>query len=159
METNDKNEILENARIGYQAAINLMIGQSQVYWSKFNALIVANSIIIVASATIITMRGNLFIIPLMIASFIGILLNLIAIKMLERSNKFHDYWRNKAKKLEEDFLNKPVNTISSCSIEEKWCIDRIPVKCWAKITLLIFALVYLFSFMIFLIKLLIVCSI
>jgi hypothetical protein len=41
----DKSE-LENAKVGYQAAVNLITGVISVIWSIFNAMLVANSIVV-----------------------------------------------------------------------------------------------------------------
>lgn len=37
---------IENARVGYQVATNLWVYEGTTIWSKFNALLVANSIIL-----------------------------------------------------------------------------------------------------------------
>lgn len=36
----------ENARVGYQVATSLWVYEGETLWSKFNALLVANSIIL-----------------------------------------------------------------------------------------------------------------
>jgi type IV secretory pathway TrbD component len=101
------DEEKENARVGYQVATNLMMGQSQLFWSKFNALVVANSIIVLAAATLGT-KTHLF-----IASIFGLLLNFIAVLMLIKSNAFHDFWLKKAKGFEEKYFQGVVNTLST----------------------------------------------
>ena len=49
-EPNDlsKQPDLDNARVGYQVAVSLWIHEGELIWSKFNALLVANSIILAA---------------------------------------------------------------------------------------------------------------
>jgi hypothetical protein len=37
---------LENARIGYETAINLFIFEGQMLWSRFNTILAVNTVII-----------------------------------------------------------------------------------------------------------------
>lgn len=125
----------ENARIGYQVATNLMMGQSQVYWSKFNAMVVANSIII--SVLLLSTKPSPCLILTM--GIFGFLLNGIAVFMLYRSNKFHDYWRGKAADIENAL--RPVDTLSSANSCTKWFLF-VSVKGLAMFILLMFATLY-----------------
>ena len=133
---NDGNE---NARIGYQVATSLMMGQSQLYWSKFNALVVANSIIVLAATSMMGVKSHL-----LIASFFGAVLNVAALFMLYRSNAFHDHWKEKAAKFEENYFLGVVDTVSTSGNVKTWC--NVTVKCWAMIILGLFAAGHLLLF-------------
>jgi hypothetical protein len=47
---------LENARVGYQAALNIWIARTRMIWSRFNMMVVANSLIL--GAIILTIGNN-----------------------------------------------------------------------------------------------------
>ncbi len=130
---NDENE---NARVGYQVATSLMMGQSQLFWSKFNALIVANSIIILAVVTMVGDINKFDVIWPRIAAAVGMILNLIAIFMLNRSRKHHDHWKNKVVSFEKTI--KQIDTVST-SLPD----FLLSVKKAAVIILLLFVVVYI----------------
>lgn len=46
-----KNNRFDNARIDYHVATNLWIAEAQMLWSKINALLLANSIILYINAS------------------------------------------------------------------------------------------------------------
>ena len=49
---NEKDE-KENARVGYQVAVDLAIKEEKLFWDQFNAFLVANSILIIAISSVI----------------------------------------------------------------------------------------------------------
>lgn len=142
-------EAEENARVGYQVATNLMMGQSQLYWSKFNALVVANSVIILAGATLLPAANDAEKkAPLILAGILGILLNVAAVYMLCRSHKFHNHWKEKAigfekffNKQTESILIDTVTTSDDCII--KVCCLDLTVKGIARLLLLLLAVFYI----------------
>jgi len=42
----DSDQATENAKVGYQVAIELWIYEGELVWSKFNVMLVANSIVL-----------------------------------------------------------------------------------------------------------------
>lgn len=41
---------IENARVGYQAAVNLTIHEEQALWNRCSAMLVANGILVAAAS-------------------------------------------------------------------------------------------------------------
>lgn len=94
-------ENLENARTGYQAAVNLWTVEGQTFWAKFNAMLVANSILL-ASIGFSASRQNVpprFI--TMLLPIIGIVLSIVWLCMTARSYAFDKYWIYSARELEQ----------------------------------------------------------
>jgi hypothetical protein len=97
---------IENARVGYQAAINLWTYQGREIWARFNVMLVANSILIGVIGLDITNHPT----PTLsifswILSFFGIFICLAWILLMKRSNDYQNYYVHKAFEL-EGLLNK-----------------------------------------------------
>jgi len=106
----DNQERTENARVGYQAATMLWTYEGELVWSKFNAMLVANSIILAIIGLIITSQRELpvFSIGMPIAGLILCLLWFLATK---RGFDSYIYWILSARELEEQHLSDPVKTV------------------------------------------------
>jgi hypothetical protein len=101
----------ENARVGYQATVSVWIAQTQLIWSRFNVMIVANSIIL--SAVGLTMGDTH---PLS-ASFtrplclVGLVVSLAWLCTCRRACQLNNYLLSSVREL-ESYLVDPVATIS-----------------------------------------------
>jgi len=86
----DEFEDQDNAKIGYQAAINLWGILVETSWSRINAMVVANSIIIgmlvLSSQPVPTFFAK-------ILSVIGVILTILWALMMHCDAKFVDYYR------------------------------------------------------------------
>jgi hypothetical protein len=115
-ESDDAAKQLDNARVGYQVATGLWIYEGGLIWSKFNALLVANSIVIAAIVVIMTVADSAS--PLVVGGFsilmsiVGFSLCLLWIAITERSFTFHNLWVLSARKTEEQFLKNAVTTVT-----------------------------------------------
>lgn len=103
----ESNE-LQNARIGYHIATNLSNTEVQMLWSKFNALLVANSIILYTADK---MKDNTTLFSRIIPLF-GIILCILWFALLKRSWHQHTYFIKAAREIEETFLSDSVTTLS-----------------------------------------------
>jgi hypothetical protein len=108
---NDEDNDIENARIGYEKAIDLWIYEGETYWSKFNAFVVAHSIIIGAIVLSITQSNNAYFFPFAF-SIIGMFLCYFWFRLLRRSFGYYDYWIFSAREIEEKNLADLVKTVS-----------------------------------------------
>jgi len=97
---------LENARWGYQAAISSVISHQDTFWSIFNAMLVANSIVI---AGIGFASSDLFKIFL---SMIGGILCLLWLLLSKRHREFVTYYLFSAREIEEEYFPNSVKTFS-----------------------------------------------
>lgn len=106
-------EILKNAQIGYQAAITLWTYENESIWSKFNAFLVANSIILLASISIMIQNSTscLLWVFLVTMSSMGMFFCVLWFLMAKRSFDYVEYWTSSAREMEEKFLS-PVKTVS-----------------------------------------------
>ena len=101
----------ENARIGYQVAINMWSFEGEVNWSRSNVMLVANSIIIaVLSLALINQRP----LPVLILylSILGLVLCTTWFLLTKRGFNYLTYWVMSARELEELYLADPVKTLS-----------------------------------------------
>ncbi len=90
---------LANVRTGYEVAKNLWVDTDQLLWSKFNALLVANSILLGAVAFFLSGSKPSLIIPVM-ASFAGFLVTVLWWLMVQRNSELRDYYVASARELE-----------------------------------------------------------
>ena len=105
-------EVLKNARIGYQAAINLWIYENESIWSKFNAFLVANSIIFLAAIGIMIQNSTscLLWVFLVTISIMGMFFCVLWFLMAKRSFDYVKYWTSSAREIEKNFLS-PVKIV------------------------------------------------
>ena len=109
--TENKNvdpDELENARWGYQAALSNSNSYSSIFWSIFNAMLVANSIVIAgisfASAPYPELAGLL--------SGVGLIVCYIWFLLSKRHQEYVIYYLLAAREIEEQYFSKSVKTIS-----------------------------------------------
>lgn len=103
---------IENARVGYQVAINLTNHEEQQIWSRSGTMLVANSILVVAISRAMTSSQEVAQwIPILMAP-LGIFLCFLWICIVERTHSKCDYWVKSAGELERDYLCGPVVTLT-----------------------------------------------
>ena len=101
----------ESALAGYQASMNLWIYEGNILWSKFNALLVANSVVLTAygftagSGAVV----GAFAWALPIA---GIVLCLLWAQLMRRGFDNYRYWIYSARELEEKHLSPTTKLVS-----------------------------------------------
>lgn len=102
---------VENARVGYQVATSLWVYEGESLWSKFNALLVANSIVLgsIGLAMGASSRVVVFSVGMPI---VGIILCVFWFLLTKRSFDNYIYWIFSAREIEERFLINSVKTIS-----------------------------------------------
>lgn len=101
----------ENAKVGYQAAVTLWTYEGGLLWSKFNTLLVANSVVLAALALNVTASKPLAFLTVAL-SLAGIALCLLWAQATKRSFDSYKYWIFSARELEESFLKDRVKTVS-----------------------------------------------
>ena len=84
----------------YEKTIDLYINEGNALWTKFSAVILFHTILILAIVQIIQNRLSLSILPIAF-SIIGILCGIIWFFLLERSLMLYDYWIYSAKEMEQ----------------------------------------------------------
>ena len=100
---------LENARIGYQGAIDLWIYEGEIFWLKFNAFLVANSIVL--GSTLLSADNPSIRVLSVGMPIVGIALCSFWYILTERSFDYYKYWIFSAREIEECYLH-PVQTVS-----------------------------------------------
>ena len=114
MTEHDGVETLENARVGYQVAADLQTSEQETLWSKFNTLVLANSIILASIGLCMTASRtsrDLILFSIML-SFVGMVLCFLWFSIMKRGFEYHNYWLFSARELEEQYLSHPVQTFS-----------------------------------------------
>jgi len=104
-------DTIENARVGYQAAVNLWTCEGQLIWARFSAMLLANSIIVAVIGIVISADRALpvFSVGMPIA---GLILCFVWTLMTKRGFDYYVYWIRSARELEEEFLKDSVKTVS-----------------------------------------------
>jgi len=98
VESLNKETEAENIRTEYQVAVNLWGNIVNSSWSRFNAMLVANSVIITAIGVLLTNGHFRFII--LSLSAIGFALTISWQSMMDRDAKFRDVYTLSARRLE-----------------------------------------------------------
>jgi len=102
---------MENARVGYEATLNIWIAQTQLIWSRFNVVIVANSIILGAIGLTIV-SGHLLSASLTrLLCLVGLVVSLAWLYTYRRACQLNSYLVSSAREL-ENYLADPVTTVS-----------------------------------------------
>ncbi len=57
-ENQDIRDRIENARVVYQVAVNMIIHEGEIFWSIFNTLVLANSIVLTVNALLMTAESS-----------------------------------------------------------------------------------------------------
>ena len=102
---------LEEARLGYQTAVSLWTHEGNLIWSKFNAMLVANSIVLAgvgfvsnSSSASVLLRTGL--------SLVGLALCFFWLQFTKRGFDYYTYWVLSARELEEKYLSGGVEIVS-----------------------------------------------
>jgi len=120
-ETIDEQQI-ENARVGYQVATSLWNSRAGEFWSQFNAMLTANSIVLAAATattavavsapeSIPSLKSILSLLSIGVP-IVGLALCALWCALHERASGYNEYWARSARELEEQFLNDPIKTLS-----------------------------------------------
>jgi len=155
---------LENARWGYQVAISCATLYAETIWSIFNAMLVANSIVVAGISFVgATQSLNLFIIFLQL---IGLVLCFVWFLLIKRHREFTAYYVLSAREIEERYFLKSVKTLSrggdfadgkSVILDIGQSKIKRQMSIWARLTrgeaasyivILVFALIYISTFFI-----------
>ena len=101
----------ENARVGYQVAVDLASSNGETIWSMFNAMIVANSIVVAGITFVLTNQQPLLIFRVLLP-IVGLVLCIAWLLQVTRAYGYVTYYLLSARELEEHYLSQQVQTIS-----------------------------------------------
>lgn len=103
---------IQDARVGYQAAVALWVYEGTLIWAKYNAMLVANSVILAVYGVTLGSSQRLpaaFVTGLPIA---GIALCVLWAILTKRGFDNYAYWIGCVRELEEAHLAPTVRTVS-----------------------------------------------
>ena len=101
----------ENARVGYQAAVDLWTYEGEQSWARFNVMMVANSIVIAVIGVALTSQSPLPVLTVVLP-IVGLVLCAVWFLIMKRSFDYQTYYVLSARELEEHYLADPVKTVS-----------------------------------------------
>jgi hypothetical protein len=101
----------EAASSTYQAAITLWTSEAALIWSIFNAMVVANSVILAAAGLLGTSANNSRTLSIALP-FAGLILCIMWFTMTRRGYDYHRYWVLSAREIEESALRDIARTVS-----------------------------------------------
>jgi hypothetical protein len=102
---------LENARVGYQTTLTVWIARTRMIWSRFNTMIVANSIILGAISLTIGNNHPFSAFFTRALCLVGLVVSLVWLPAHRRACQHSSYLLSSAREL-ESYLADPVVTIS-----------------------------------------------
>lgn len=102
---------IENARIGYQAAIEMWAHCGDEAWSRFNVMLVAHSILIAIAGSALLKDAPLVSLTFVLSAA-GIVLSALWAIMMERAFAYQNYFLISARDIEESGGMAPITTIS-----------------------------------------------
>ncbi len=100
----------ENARVGYQAAIDIWTYEGEVIWARTNIMLLANSIILATVGLVLISQHPLFVLVISL-SIVGVMLCIIWFLTIKRAFEYQQFWILSARELEEQYLSDPVQTL------------------------------------------------
>jgi hypothetical protein len=103
-------DLEENARIGYQAAVDLWIAEGEQIWARFNAMLVVNSIIVAVIGFALAGQRMLPIITVSLP-IAGLVVCAVWYVLMKRDFEYQAYLIYSAREIEERYLN-PIKTVS-----------------------------------------------
>ena len=109
---------VENARLGYQVASDLAAFYGSAIWSMFNAMLVANSIVVAGATFVFTGQNSLAVLKILLP-IIGLLLCLAWFLLVKRAHEYSSYFTLSAREIEESYLSGSVKTLSRGGIYGK----------------------------------------
>jgi hypothetical protein len=106
----------DNAEIGYKVAVDLLGILVESSWSRFNAMVLANSIIISVLGLILTNYNNkILLIFAVILSLMGILLAIFWFSLMARDSEFQIFYSTCARSFERRLSQGAKNETSTAS--------------------------------------------
>jgi hypothetical protein len=115
VEEEPKSEADEATRIGYEIAVNLWTYEGGLCWSQFNAMLVANSIVVAVLGFAAASQKSLLIISYG-GPFLGMALCALWIVLVARGFSVMKYWIWSARELEGKLPLDVVKTVSRGAI-------------------------------------------
>lgn len=132
----NNNEI--DARIGYQVAVDLLIAEGEGIWSRFNVMLLANSIILAIIGLALTSESTSPVFDIYLP-FIGITLCIWWFFLINRSYSYRDYFIHTARELEQQYLASSVKILSCGEFISK---SGIPARYVSYFVILAFLVLY-----------------
>jgi len=101
----------ENARIGYQAAVDLWTYEGEQVWNRSNVMLVANSIVVAVIGLVITSQRPVPVLTVVLP-ITGLILCAVWFLLMKRGFDYSVYYVLSARELKEQYLADPVKTVS-----------------------------------------------
>ena len=111
-------DALENARLGYQVAVNLWTYQGNLNWNRFNAMLTANGVIVSVIGLVLSSESRLTAFVVVLPA-VGLVLCALWAVFAARGFAYHKYWSSRARELEESYLAPAVRTVSRAGSPRK----------------------------------------
>ncbi len=158
MTKTEEDQQMEKARLGYQTAIELVGIVSQEIYSRFSAMLIANSIIIAIVGWAFTSERSLPPFLLLFLPVIGFVLCSLWFLFVYHGVYWQNLFRKEAIRLEEEYFSDTFKLISLVTTENSQSPHRknseaprlvrwFPFHRTSGIVIIIFAIVYIVMFL------------
>ena len=107
-----EDQVMQNARLGYQVAVDVWLYELQIAWARFDSMLIANSIVVAAIAALIASDRPQPEWLMIFLAIVGILLCLVWFQMIERNLGYRWYWFCSALELEDRHLSSPLKMLA-----------------------------------------------
>lgn len=128
----DQNDA-ENTRAGYHAAVSLWTYEGSVIWARYNAMLVANSIVMAVVGVALT-SGDSEVELAMVMTVAGLFLCGAWALLNRRGFAYHERWIRSARELEADL--PPLQMVSQGGLA------GLTVECVSYLPIIIFGALY-----------------
>lgn len=107
----DREQQAETAYVGYQVAVSLWSHAGNEVWTRYNMMLVANSIIIAVIGVALSAQRNLSLLTASMSAT-GIVLCIAWYLITKRGFAYQVYYLFSAREIEEKYLNNTIQTMS-----------------------------------------------
>jgi hypothetical protein len=114
--TDADHDLKEDARTGYRSALDLLVNETRDLWLRFNAMLVANSVIVAIVGQLLQKDKLVglqlpwwvfFILPV-----VGLMLCFAWAAAISRGFQYHDYYITEARRIEEEHFAPAVRVLA-----------------------------------------------
>jgi len=145
----EQGEIVGNEsgdKVAYSVAANTFSYEVQAVWARFNAMLLANSIFILAIVGIagLDSGGHVFLYKYLLP-IAGLLMCLSWLFLNARGFAYHDYWHDSARNIEGRAFSPEITTFRQARVMggQRLCLfEKVPARYSANFVTLVFVAVY-----------------
>jgi len=144
MNESNNNDDIVKAQLGYQVATNMVGILGQEIYSRFNAMLTANSIIVAIIGLIITNKNKLSISLEILFPILGLILCFLWFVFIYNGIYRHRQYRKEAARIEEKYFKKSIRLFRIDYSKDPKLLKYFRFYCTSVLVVCIFGLVHFY---------------